>query len=274
MIDAHQHFWNYDPVRDAWINDQMPEMKRNFLPEDLQPLLAEHKIEGCVSVQANQSENETEFLLDLAEKNSFIFGVVGWLDLRGDTVLERLAHYRKFKKLKGFRHIVQAEADDRFMLRKDFLNGISLLKGFNFTYDILIYPKQFSSAIEFVRHFPQQKFVIDHLAKPDIKNKEIDSWKKHMREISQHENVYCKISGMTTETHWKDWRSEEFTPYLDVVFESFGVDRIMYGSDWPVCLLAARYEQQLKIILNYMQPLSYENQMKIMGKNAKDFYNL
>ncbi|HCW08766.1 MAG TPA: amidohydrolase [Cytophagales bacterium] len=274
VIDSHQHFWKYDPIRDAWINDEMPQLKKDFLPIDLQPLLTKNKIDGCVAIQADQSENETEFLLELAVKNSSIEGVVGWINLSAPNVEEKLNYFSKFKKLKGFRHIVQAEPDDRFMLRPDFMNGIRLLKKFNFTYDVLIYPKQFPAAIELVNLFPDHKFVIDHLAKPNIKNKEINSWKQYMNNMAQNKNVYCKISGMTTEANWKNWKASEFTPYLDVVFESFGVDRIMYGSDWPVCLLAATYEQQLKIIQDYIQSLTNENQFKVMGKNAKDFYNL
>ena len=273
-IDSHQHFWNYNPLKDSWITDEMGALRNNFLPRNLKPILDANKIDGCVLVQVDQSEEENDFLVTLAEENDFIKGVVGWVDFQADNIQDRLAYYASIKKLRGFRHIVQGESDDRFLMRPDFMRGISALQSHNFTYDILIYPHQLSVSIEFVRKFPTQKFVIDHLAKPEIKNGNIQSWKKEIREIAAMENIHCKISGMVTEADWQKWTYANVEPYLDVVFESFGIDRLMYGSDWPVCLLAGSYEKQLSITESYINSLSDTEQNKIMGANAFNFYNL
>jgi len=272
-IDSHQHFWIFDAERDSWIDDSMQKIQRDFLPEDLAPLLSENKFSGCVAVQANQSEEETSFLLDLASKNDFIKGVVGWVDLRATNISERLKHYSQYKKLKGFRHVVQGEEDD-FMFREDFRNGVAALKEFDFTYDILIFHRQLPAAIDLVKSFPEQKFVIDHIAKPDIKSGEVASWKKGMEEISKFKNVWCKISGMVTEADWNNWETSDLKPYLAVVFENFSTDNIMYGSDWPVCNLAANYESVAEVLENYMSSFATADQNKIWFENAKIFYKL
>jgi len=272
-IDSHQHFWIFDPVRDSWIDDSMQKIQRDFLPEDLQPLLNENKFSGCVAVQASQSEEETNFLLDLASKNDFIKGVVGWVDLRAENISERLNHFSKYEKLKGFRHVVQGEADD-FMLRNDFRNGIAALKPFNYTYDILIFHRQLPAAIDLVNRFPDQPFVIDHIAKPDIKAGEIATWEKNMKEISKYENVKCKISGMVTEADWNSWKPSDLKPYLDVVFENFSTDKLMFGSDWPVCNVASNYAELVQTLESYMTQLPVQEQNKIWFENAANFYNL
>ncbi len=273
IIDSHQHFWKYDPVRDSWIDKSMKELRRDFLPKDLGPVLEKNDIDGCIAVQADQSENETEFLLNLAENNSFIKGIVGWVDLQSDNVNERLAHYCRKNIFKGVRHIVQAESND-FMMGKKFQNGISSLKQFELTYDILVFPSQLSAAIQLVNKFPDQKFVIDHMAKPHIKSGKMAAWKKDIELLARSQNVYCKVSGMVTEADWKNWRKEDFTKYLDIIFNAFGLDRVLYGSDWPVCLLAAEYELQLEIIVEYITKYSPEDKEKIMSGNAINFYNL
>lgn len=272
-IDAHQHFWKFDPVRDSWIDESMQKIQRDFLPEDLLPLLHENQFSGCVAVQASQSEDETNFLVNLATKNDFIKGVVGWVDFRGVTIEERLNHFSSNKIIKGFRHVVQGESDD-FMLRKDFQNGISALKQFNFTYDILIFHRQLPAAIELVNQFPDQPFVIDHIAKPDIKSGDILSWKKGIQEIAKAENVSCKISGMVTEAEWKNWKTDDLKPYLDVVFENFSADKLMFGSDWPVLNVASNYAEVVKTLEDYIAQLTVENQNKIWFQNAISFYKL
>lgn len=272
-IDAHQHFWKFNPVRDAWIDDSMQIIRKDFLPQDLKPILNDNNIDGCIAVQADQSEIETEFLLENAKQNPFIKGVVGWIDLRASNVEDRLAHYSNNSLFKGVRHIVQAEVND-FMLRKDFQNGISKLEQFNLTYDILIFPPQIESAIDLVNKFPNQRFVIDHIAKPYINTGRIDEWKANMIELAKAQNVLCKVSGMVTEANLKHWKISDFTPYLDVVFNAFGIDRILYGSDWPVCLLAAKYEQQLQLVQDYIKGFSENDKTKILGSNAIKFYNL
>jgi L-fuconolactonase len=273
-VDSHQHFWHYDPGRDGWITDEMAVLKRDFLPTELLAELKSNGIDACVAVQADQSEKETEFLLDLAEKHREIAGVVGWVNLLDGAAEERLAYFSQFGKLRGLRHIVQAERDDRFLLRKDFLRGIGLLSRFGFTYDILIYARHLPVAEQFVRQFPEQKFVIDHIAKPQIKARELERWAGDIRAIAKHSNVWCKVSGMVTEADWKSWTREDFDPYLDVVFDAFGVDRLMFGSDWPVCLLGGSYGQIEEIVDNYIQSFSSRDKEKILGGNAIHFYGL
>ncbi|MCU0369186.1 MAG: amidohydrolase family protein [Cyclobacteriaceae bacterium] len=272
-IDSHQHFWKFDPVRDSWINEEMKIIQRDFFPENLKPILSQNKIEGCVSVQADQSETETNFLLNHANEHDFIKGVVGWVDLRSNDLLKRLEYFSQFQKLKGFRHIVQAEPIG-FLRGDQFSKGINALKDFNFTYDILIYPNQLEDALWLVNEHLNQKFVVDHLAKPTIKNKEIEKWSTLMKELSLCSNVWCKLSGMVTEADWKSWNKKDFAPYLEVVINSFGANRVMYGSDWPVCLVAARYEEQLGIVESFIESFSDTEKQLIMGENAITFYNL
>lgn len=273
IIDSHQHFWKYNPIRDSWMDGSMEVIRKDFLPKDLKPILKTNGVNGCIAVQADQSEEETTFLLKCAEENTFIKGVVGWVDLRAENVEERLNYFSKNKLLKGIRHIVQAEKND-FVLRKDFQNGVSKLKRYGLTYDVLIIPSQLESIITLVNKFPNQKFIINHLAKPNIKGNKIDSWKISIETLAKAPNVFCKISGMVTEANLKHWQSSDFTPYLDIVFNAFGIDRTLFGSDWPVCSLAADYNQQYKIIKDYLSKFSKEDKAKVLGKNAMCIYNL
>lgn len=273
-IDAHQHFWRFDPVRDAWITEAMQVIRRDFLPADLAPLLKAAGVDGCVAVQADQSEAETQFLVDCARGHDFVKAVVGWVDLRSPDVAERLAYWAEQPLVKGFRHIVQGEADEKFLLREDFNNGIAALKKHGFTYDILVFPHQLTAVEQFVEKHPEQPFVIDHLAKPYIKKKEIGDWTKHIRRIARSANVHCKLSGMVTEADMANWKEADFRPYLDTVLEAFGPVRLMYGSDWPVCLLAAQYAQQKAIVDHFIAELSANEQQRIMGHNAAAFYNI
>ena len=273
-IDSHQHFWRYDAVRDAWITDAMAVLRRDFLPEHLTAELTANGMDASVAVQADQSEAETMFLLDLAEKNKRVAGVVGWVELRSPHIAERLEHFSRFSKLCGFRHIAQAEPDDRFLVREDFIRGVAQLRVYGFTYDILVYPKQLPAAIELVTHFPEQHFVIDHCAKPEIKAGKTEPWATQMRKIAQHKNVFCKVSGLVTEADWKHWKPDDFRPYLDVVFDAFGPDRLMFGSDWPVCLLAGTYGQVKQLVETYLKDFSQADREKIFGGNAALFYGL
>ena len=273
-IDAHQHFWKFDPVRHDWINDEMKIIQRDFLPVYLKHILKENGFDGCVTVQADQSEAENEFLLKNAEEHEFIKGVVGWIDLQSPEVEERLNYYKEFKKLKGFRHVLQGEAQRDLMLTSNFKNGIGLLGKSGFTYDILIYPDQLKFSTELVSFFPNQPFVVDHIAKPNIKGKEIMEWKKDIRSIAERDNVYCKLSGMITEADWNTWKLEDFTPYLDCVVEAFGVNRLMFGSDWPVCLLAGSYEEMIEVVTNYFYHFSKSEKDQLFGGNAIKFYDL
>jgi len=273
-IDSHQHFWQYEPVKHEWIDDEMAVIRRDFMPSDLQKVYQENNIDGCVAVQADQTLAETDFLLNLAKENDFIKGIVGWVDLRSENIDTVLEEYHPKKKLKGWRHVVQGEPDHNFLMRPDFLKGISYLEKYDYTYDILIFPHQLGTALEFVRQFPHQKFVIDHIAKPYIKDGFFDGWAVLMKEIAKYENVYCKISGMITEADYSSWTESQLHPYMRLVIEAFGTDRIMYGSDWPVCLVAGNYGQVKKVITNFIAELSIDEQNKIMGDNAISFYNL
>lgn len=273
-IDAHQHFWIYDTLRDSWITDDMAVLRADFKPEQLLPLLQHHHFDGSVVVQSDQSAAENLFQLKNAADNDFVKGVVGWVDLQAPDVEVQLSALQEYDKLKGFRHILQGEQDRALMLRPEFSNGIGKLRQFGYTYDILIFPDQLRYAAELVSRFPDQPFVLDHMAKPDIKNGNTGDWKKDIVALAKYENVCCKVSGMVTEADWQHWKPEDFEPYLDVVFEAFGPERLMYGSDWPVCLLAAAYQGVVGIMEQYISKLSADEQSMFWGGNATKFYNL
>ncbi|SMO85315.1 amidohydrolase family protein [Fodinibius sediminis] len=273
-IDSHQHFWEYDPVRDDWITDEMAILQQNFMPEDLQTELNRVGMQGCIAVQADQSEAETRFLLSLAEQHDIVRGVVGWLDIRSAEFRERLDHYASNSTLKGLRHLVQDEENNDFLLQPDFLKGIEILGSYDMTYDILIFAHQLPAAVSFAGRFPDQTFVLDHLAKPLIKAQRIDDWEAGIRDLAQHPQMYCKLSGMVTEADWGNWSAADFKPYLDVVFDAFGTDRLMFGSDWPVCLLAAEYEEVFDLVQEYIEPLSRTEKEQILGGNAMRCYGL
>lgn len=273
-IDAHQHFWQYEAEKHAWIDDDMALIRQDFMPDDLWPRLQAQQIDGCVAVQADQTETETKFLLSLAAKHDFIKGVVGWIDLRSPRLAERLDHYEAEAKLVGFRHIVQSELDVNFLLREDFIRGLAELQSRNYSYDILIFPHQLGAALELARRFPEQRFVVDHLAKPYIRDGFFDGWANLISALGERQNVYCKLSGMLTEAHWQAWTFAHLEPYLACVLEAFGPKRLMYGSDWPVCLLAGDYEAGHNVVERFIAKLSPSEQAAIMGKNAIDFYQL
>lgn len=273
-IDAHQHFWKFDPVRDNWIDDNMSTIQQDFLPDDLRPLLDKYQFDGCIAVQANQSEQENDFLLRNAKQSPYIKGIVGWVDLQSPQVDNRLEYYSSLNEIKGFRHVLQGENNRALMLTSVFMNGISKLKRYNFTYDLLIYTDQLIYMPDFISAFPEQKFVIDHLAKPSIKTKEIDDWAKHIKAVAHFDNVWCKVSGMITEADWKNWQTDDFKPYLDIVYEAFGDQRLMFGSDWPVCNVAGGYSKMFDMVSSYITTLSQQEQSNFWGNNAASFYNL
>ena len=272
-IDGHVHFWDYDSVQHAWITEDMSVLRRNFLPEDLQPLLKAHDVAGCILVQVNQAESENDFFLKLASEHNFVKGIVGWVDLCAENITERLGRYRQ-SKIKGFRHILQGDPDRSFMLRPDFKRGIGALREFGFTYDLLIYPDQLPFASELVKAFPRQPFIIDHLAKPEIRKGELKNWKKEIFRISRMDNVYCKLSGMITEAHWNNWTKKTLIPYMDAVVESFGMNRIVFGSDWPVCLLAGSYGEVMAVVEDHFSAFSASEKENLFGGNAISFYGL
>lgn len=274
IIDTHQHFWSYDPKRHDWINEDMQKIRKNFLPEDLAPILKENKVAGCISVQVDQTLEETNFLISLAKQNDFIKGVVGWLDLRANDVEATLESYANEKALKGFRHIIQGEAAG-FMLQPALIAGLNKLPNHHYTYDLLIYAHQLNEANELIKQVSSDlPIVIDHIAKPDIKNSEIVEWKKGITALAQYPNVYCKISGMVTEADWGNWTMATLQPYLDTVVEAFGTERILFGTDWPVCLVASTYSTWLNGIQNYFNTFSISEQENIFANNAIKFYKI
>ena len=273
IIDSHQHFWNYDPNRDTWIDESMEVLKKNFLPRDLEPILNENGVYGCVAVQADQSEAETDFLLNCATSYPFIKGVVGWVDLCDKNVEIKLKEYAANSIFKGVRHIVQAEKRN-YLLQKEVQRGIGKLSQFNLTYDLLITPEQLPSTIKLVKNFPKQKFVLDHIAKPNISKPIEKKWLSDIIKLSKNKNVWCKLSGMVTETREYSFVESDFVPFIDVIFNYFGSDRIMFGSDWPVCILASEYNNVLDIVKNYLKDHDSNIRFKILGENAKSFYNL
>lgn len=274
VIDAHQHFWHYHPQRDSWISEEMSVIRRDFLPPDLEPLLQEHGIDGCVAVQADQSEEETLFLVRLADEYSFIKGVVGWVDLGSERIRERLDHFSQYPIIKGFRHILQGEAQRDLVLQPPFLRGIKALVEADLSYDILILPDQLPYATAMVQQFPEGRFVLDHLAKPRIRSKEINQWAADLQELAQHPNTYSKLSGLVTEAHWNHWKRDDFLPYIDAVVEAFGPQRLMFGSDWPVCLLSASYAETISIIKDHFTSFTATEQQRIFGGTATEFYRL
>jgi len=273
IIDSHVHFWNYDRVRDSWITEDMNVIRRDFLPEDIAHILARNEVSGCIAVQADQSETETQFLLNLTDKNNFIKGVVGWADLKNQEIERQLEDYSGIKKLKGFRHISEGETEG-FLVQRAFINGVKALHQYGFTYDILIKQHQLSEAIDLVDKVPGQPFVLDHCGKPDIKGNNILGWAENIKVIAQNPDVYCKLSGLLTQCHWQNWGEKEIFNCLDIIFDNFSERRVLFGSDWPVMLLSGSYTQWLDLIKKYTSDFPEKHKENIFGGNASRFYNL
>ena len=271
-LDAHQHFWKYNPADYGWIDDKMAALRRDLLPQDLEPLLAAEGLDGSIAVQARQSLEETRWLLELAAHNEIVKGVVGWVDLRSLDLPAQLHQFAQNPRLVGVRHVVQDEPDDEFMLRREFRRGIARLREYNLAYDILVFPRQLPAAIKLVREFPNQRFVLDHIAKPLIAEGRISPWDHDIAELAEADNVWCKLSGMVTEARWHDWKAEDFRPYLDVVMNAFGPARTMIGSDWPVCTVSASYGRTLGLVRDYISKLTSSERDAILGENCARFY--
>ena len=274
FVDAHQHFWIYNPDEYDWITDSMADVRRDFLPKDLRPELDRNGFRGSVAVQTRQTIEETRWLLELADESSWILGVVGWVDLCSKDVRSQLAALAKHPKLVGVRHIVQSEPDDQYLLRPDFLRGMSTLQDFDLAYDILIKTKHLTVAADLVGRFPNQRFVLDHVAKPFIKDGIIEPWATDIRRLASFPNVFCKLSGLVTEADWQHWTHEQITPYLDVAFECFGAKRLLIGSDWPVCLVAASYKSVVDVIKRYLESQAPATQIAVLAGNAEALYRL
>ena len=273
-LDAHQHFWMYSPTDYGWSSDKMAALRRDFLPHDLEPLLAAEKFDGSIAVQARQTLEETRWLLELASQNDIVKGVVGWVDLRSPDLPAQLDQFARNPKLVGVRHVVQDEPNDDFMLRSDFRRGIARLRDYDLAYDILIYPRQLRAAVKLAGEFPEQRFVLDHIAKPQIAEGRMDTWDEGIRELAKADNVWCKLSGMVTEARWHEWKPEDFRPYLDIVMNAFGPARLMIGSDWPVCTASAPYSRTIGMVREYIAQLTPHEQQQILGQNCANFYRL
>jgi L-fuconolactonase len=273
-LDAHQHYWRYSSTEHIWMTDQMSILKRDFLPEDAEPLLKSVGFDGCIAVQARQNLEETRWLLELARKYGFIQAVVGWVDLCSDEVAQQLERFAVDPKLAGVRHVLIDEPYDRYMLRPEFRRGISRLRESKLTYDLLLLPKHLPLAVQLVEEFPDQWFVLDHIGQPPIAEGLFSPWREDLLKLAEFPNVYCKLSGLVFKAKWRQWRQDEFRPYLDIVFEAFGVDRVMIGSNWPVCTLSADFEDAMRIVTDYAAQFSLKEQAGILGGNCARFYGL
>jgi L-fuconolactonase len=274
IIDAHHHLWHYNKREYGWMDDSMTVLKRDYLPEDLAAEIGKAGVGGTVAVQARQAIEETQWLLEMAGRHSFIRGVVGWLDLRSPGLPGQLEQYGNHPKLVGVRHVIQDEPDEDFMLREDFLRGIAMLHSCDLAYDLLIFPQQLRNAVKLAAMFPEQRFVLDHISKPSIRTGDLQPWKDDIGDLAALPNVWCKISGMVTEADPRAWKYEDFVPYMKVVLDAFGSDRIMLGSDWPVCRLAGEYEVVMGIPMVYTRTLPEKEKQKILYQNAATCYKL
>ena len=272
-IDSHQHFWYYNPEREGWITDQMSRIRKDFLPQDLKLVLEKNSMDGCILVQADDSEEETVRLLDFAADAPFVKAVVGWVDLTGDDCRERLEYYTRNEIFKGIRHTLQG-VPEAVVLQDSFQRGIQLLSEFGLTYDLLIFQDQLPVATKLVKNHPHQAFVLDHMAKVQITSKVNPGWEAGIKELAKQENIFCKLSGFLVETEGLKWEPKSFDPFFEVVWNAFGEDRLMYGSDWPVCLAAGSYEDTVKLVESFFARKGSRALEKIMGKNAQRFYNL
>jgi len=273
-IDAHHHLWQYNENQYGWIPDEMSVLKRDYLPPELKKALDKAGVDGTVVVQARQIAEETSWLLEQADAYPFIRGVVGWVDLQSEKVDDQLDYFSRDPRLVGVRHVLHDEADDEFMMRPAFMRGIGKLQDYNLTYDLLLFPRHLSIAERLVRRFPDQRFVLDHIGKPNIKDRELEPWLSGLARLASHPNVWCKISGMVTEADWKNWKRDDFRIYLDRVVELFGTGRIMTGSDWPVCCVAGEYEEVMTVVEDYFRGFSESEKAHIFGRNCMDFYGI
>jgi L-fuconolactonase len=273
-LDSHQHFWRYSAAAYPWIGAGMERLARDYLPDDLAAELSVAGIDGSIAVQARQSLAETRWLLDLARSNPRIRGVVGWVDLRSASLAAELDEFAGEPRLVGVRHVVQDEPDPRFLLGADFVRGLERLAPAGLVYDLLVYPHQLPAAVELAGLLPEQPFVLDHLAKPRIREGEIAAWRRDLQALARHANVSCKLSGLVTEAAWRQWRPEDFRPYLEAALEAFGPERLMFGSDWPVCLVAADYAEVVGLCRDFLATLSAAEQAQIWGGTAARVYGI
>ena len=274
IVDAHQHFWKFDAARHQWITEDMKLLRRDYLPQDLLPIYKKLNIGGCIAVQADESDNETSFLLELAAKNDFIEGVVGWINPKDNLLEEKLNQYSKQSILKGFRNIIQGRPDDFYLTNPDFHQFLKELKIYNFTYDVLVFEDQLRATIKCTEKFPDQKFILDHCGKPNIKAKNHKDWASQLKILANNPNMYCKLSGLVTEANLNSWTYDDLIPYMEITAEHFGSERLCFGSDWPVCLLASDYERLYEVTNKFIGQLTAKEQENILGINVCRFYGI
>lgn len=272
MIDAHQHYWRYDAAEYEWIDDSMSVIRRDFLPTDAEGVMGPAGVRAAIAVQARQTLEETRWLLELAREHHTIAAVVGWIDLQAD-VDAQLESFASDARLAGVRHIVQGETDG-FLLRPAFLDGIARLQRYGLTYDMLVYARQLKESTTFAARFPDQPFVLDHLGKPDVRGGEFTNWRRDLEALAALPNVWCKLSGLVTEADWKTWTRGQLRPYLDAALQAFGPQRVMLGSDWPVCLVAASYAEVVALVEEAIAEYSSGERQQILGGNAARFYKV
>lgn len=274
-IDAHHHLWNFDPVEYDWIDDSMAMLKKDFLVKELERTLYNNGFSASIAVQARQSQEETLWLLELAESTELIKGVVGWIDLKSDQLAQQLDELACHKKLVGFRHVIQGETDPEFMKKPDFIRGLKMLADRGYRYDLLIFAHQLTAAAEMLAQVPNLHVVIDHIAKPNIKSgAEFEQWQENMQILAGNPQCYCKLSGMVTEADWQNWSSQDIQPYMKTVLDLFGTKRVMFGSDWPVCLVAGEYKAIKQLVLDFISLSAPQAKEDIFGNNAGHFYQL
>lgn len=273
IIDTHHHLWRYNEKDFPWIDDTMPVIKKDFLSADYRETIKANHIDKTIVVQARQSYEETDFLIEFAEKNNEIAGVIGWVNLTSETIESEIKRYTCHSIFKGVRHVLQDE-DIHYMLEPDFIKGLEVIQKENLIYELLIFPIHLDNTLKLVEMFPDIQFVLNHIGKPNIKDNSIKLWKEKINKLGTYPNVVVKLSGMVTEHHWENWSTRDFSPYLDVVWEAFGEDRIMYGSDWPVCLLAASYSEVQSIIYEWSKKLTPLQKDKLFYMNACSVYDI
>lgn len=274
-IDSHQHYWHYNTADYGWMGEEMAAIRRDFLPADLLPELKSNGFDGSIAVQARQSAEETRWLLELADQYPHILGVVGWIDLRAEDVRRRLSDFATHPRAVGVRHVIHDEPDVDFMLQPEFVRGVRQLEEFQLAYDLLLFPQHLPNALKLVQSCSsQQTFVLDHICKPLIKDRTLSPWREDIRRLASHPNVYCKLSGMVTEADWQQWAPSDLQPYLEVVLEAFGPDRLMIGSDWPVCLVAGSYQKVMQVVQDFIAQLSPDEQSAVLGGNAARAYGI
>jgi L-fuconolactonase len=272
-IDAHQHFWRYDPAEYAWIDDAMSSLRRDFLPPDVTEDMRGAGFSACIAVQARQNVEETRWLLELANRHPLIAGVVGWIDLRSHDVDAQLERFAAHPRLVGVRHVLQSEPDG-FPERADFRRGLARIEHFGLAYDILVYARQLPAAIALAEAFPAQRFVLDHLGKPEIRAGAFDSWRRELDRMARLPNVCAKLSGLVTEADWSSWTADALRSYVDAALDAFGADRLMIGSDWPVCTVAGTYRGVMDVVIAALDSRTAAERDAVLGGTARRFWNL